>query len=93
MAKQPNVIEPRRRTTMPGVGDTAAATTLPDDILQQQCARVAILYGVGAAIWAIGLVMYRWVLPNPDKSIHGVVIAGLEIAACSLFLVYWRFST
>jgi len=92
MAKPSQAIEPRRRTTLPGMHDTGVSATLPQDVLQEQCARVAVLYTIATAIWTIGLVMYRWVLPNPDKSVHGLVISSLAIASCLLFLVYWRFS-
>jgi ABC-type uncharacterized transport system permease subunit len=50
------------------------------------------LYGVTAAVWTIAFVMRRWVLPVPDKSVHGAVISGAAIAASLLFLAYARFS-
>jgi hypothetical protein len=89
--QQPIAIEPRVRTSVPGVRDTAA-TSLPPEMLQEQCARLALLYGVTAAVWTTGLVMHRWLLPAPDKSVHGVVISGAGIAASLLFLAYARFS-
>jgi hypothetical protein len=92
MAVERAVIEPRRRTTVGAAHGVMGTTPLPNDIQEQQCTRVTLLYAIGAAIWTIGLVMYRWVLPNPDKSVHGVVISGLAIAVCVLFLVYSRFS-
>src|ERR1044071_9579860 len=88
-----NAIEPRRRTTVPGAHDSTLTTALPNDVVQDQCSRVAILYAVGAAIWAIGFVMYRWVLPNPDTSVHGVVIVGAAFASCLLSLAVSRLST
>jgi hypothetical protein len=90
MTNQPIAIEPRMRTPAPGVRDTT--TSLPPEMLQEQCARLALLYGVTAAVWAIGFVMHRWLLPDPDKSVHGVVISGAAIAASLLFLAYARFS-
>jgi hypothetical protein len=75
------------------VGQTSVTTTsLPPDMLREQCARVALLYGVGAAVWTVGFVMHRWVLPNPDKSLHGVVIDAMAIAASLALLAYARFS-
>jgi hypothetical protein len=92
MANKPMMIEPRMRTPVTGVGETRGATSLPVDMLQEQCARLSLLYGVGAAVWTIGFVMHRWVLPDPDKSLHGVVIDGVAIAASLLLLAYARFS-
>jgi hypothetical protein len=90
--QQPIVIEPRMRTPAPGVRDTTGTTSLPPEMVQEQCARLALLYGVSAAVWTVGFVMRRWVLPVPDKSVHVVVISGAAIAASLLFLAYARFS-
>ena len=93
MAKHAIMIEPRMRTSVPGVQDTRSTTTsLPGDMVQEQCARLTLLYAVGAAVWTTGFIMHRWVLPNPDKSLHGVVIDGLAIAGSLLLLAYARFS-
>ena len=72
--------------------DTTGATPLPADILQDQCARLMLLYGVAAVVWMTGFVMHRWVLPNPDKSLHGLVIDVAAIAASLTMLAYTRFS-
>jgi hypothetical protein len=81
------------RTSTHGVRDTTATTTsLPPDMVREQCARLTLLYAVGAGVWAIGFVMHRWILPNADKSIHGVVISGVAIAASLALLAYARFS-
>lgn len=86
------MIEPRMRTSVPGVQDTRSTTSLPGDMMAEQCARLSLLYAVGAAVWTIGFVMHRWVLPNPDKSVYGLVIDSVAIAGSLLLLAYARFS-
>ena len=61
-------------------------------MMAEQCARLSLLYAVGAAVWTIGFVMHRWVLPNPDKSVYGLVIDSVAIAGSLLLLAYARFS-
>jgi eukaryotic-like serine/threonine-protein kinase len=94
MAKQPvrKMIEPRLPTPI-GSTETTGTTPLPDDLLAAQCVRMALMYAVGAGLWASGLVMGALVLPDTDRfgpySAH-IKTAGMVI--CLLMLVYTRFS-
>ena len=92
MVDKPIVIAPRMRTSVPGVRESSGATSLPGDLMAEQCARLSLLYAVGAAVWTIGFVMHRWVLPNPNKSVYGLVIDSLAITWSLLLLAYARFS-
>src|SRR5437762_2799580 len=90
-------IEPREQTPRPGVtGSTASACGLPDDLLNEQVARLAVFAAVGLALWTIGFVMDRiagYTLPMPGHSpAKAELIEGLGIALSILLFVYARYS-
>ncbi len=92
MADVKRMIEPRPPTLLTGVHQSTGTTALPDDLLSQQCARLSLMYAVGAGLWTITFVMDRWVLPQGHREFPAQLIEGLGIAASLLLVAYSRFS-
>ena len=92
MADPKLMLEPRLRTRAPGVHESSGATALPDDLLREQCARLSLLYAVGAGIWTIAFVMDRWLLPQGRRELPVQLIEAAGIAASLLLVAYARFS-
>jgi eukaryotic-like serine/threonine-protein kinase len=85
------MIEPRVPTPFKVQG--TGLTALPDDIVASQCSRMALLYAVGAGMWAIGLIMGTLVLPDSRQfGPYAPQIEGIGVAMCLLMLAYARFS-
>ena len=82
---------PRLRTPVPDTQSGPTRAPLPDDLIREQRTRLAILYAVGAMLWAIGLVLDEWLLPagNPWPHAPFVHIAGASLALALLAHSHW----
>jgi eukaryotic-like serine/threonine-protein kinase len=86
------LIEPRLSTPISSIGATGGATPIPEDLLAEQCVRMALMYAVGAGLWAMGLVM-GFVLSDVEQfGPYAAVIKTVGLANCLLMVGYARFS-
>jgi eukaryotic-like serine/threonine-protein kinase len=84
-------IEPRLPTPIGGTQGTGM-TPLPDDLVAEQCVRMALMYAVGAGLWTMGLIMGSLVLPDSNQfGPYAVHIKTIGIVVCLLMLAYARF--
>src|SRR5215510_14908240 len=76
----------------PLMGAKADSTsTLPEDLLREQCARMQMLHATGVFLWAINLVMDISLAPHGDRGPYRLAIeaAGALLAAAAA--CYTRF--
>jgi serine/threonine protein kinase len=86
------MIEPRLPTPL-GITQGTGMTPLPDDLLAEQCVRMALMYAVGAGLWTMGLIMGGLVLPDTERfGPYAAYIKTAGMISCLLMLVYTRFS-
>ncbi|HEY7187027.1 MAG TPA: serine/threonine-protein kinase [Vicinamibacterales bacterium] len=75
----------------PLVRVTDSTSTLPEDLLHEQCVRIQVLHASGVLLWAINLVMDVSLTPHGDRGPYRLAIeaAGALLAAAAA--CYTRF--
>jgi serine/threonine-protein kinase len=66
-------------------------TALPDDLLKAQSTRILVINAVGAALWALNLVMDLYMSPHGDRGPYRLLIEALGMAFAAGVACYARF--
>jgi eukaryotic-like serine/threonine-protein kinase len=90
------IIEPHVPTPPPSTGGVLRATGLPEDLLNEQVARLAVFAAVGFALWSFGYVMDRVAVFTLQMPGHyperGELIEAVGIALSLALFLYVRYS-
>jgi tRNA A-37 threonylcarbamoyl transferase component Bud32 len=94
MTDDVKVIARRAQTPVPGLVQTQGR--MPDDLISEQVARLALLAAVGGGLWGFGLVLdflfrpFGASTPRPSSLVIAIELVGV-IAAAAMF-VYARYA-
>ena len=68
-----------------------STSTLPEDLLKEQCARIQMLNAVGVVLWAINFAMDISLAPHGDRGPYRLVIEGAGALFAAAVACYARF--
>jgi eukaryotic-like serine/threonine-protein kinase len=84
-----------RPTSVPGVAPRSASeggtSTLPEDLLRDQCVRVQTLHAVGIALWVINFVMDVSLAPHGDRGPYRLWIEGMGALLAAIAVAFTRY--
>ena len=95
MAEGMKLLARREPTPAPGPDPGRTTTRLPDELLEEQTHRLALLCGVVAGLWTFGLTMHVLLAPlawGHPVSAEGVAVDLIGIAVAAFMCGYVRFS-
>src|SRR6185436_16818097 len=68
-----------------------STSTLPEDLLREQCVRIQMLHAVGVLLWAINFVMDISLAPHGDRGPYRLVIEAAGAVMAAAAACYTRF--